>query len=93
MSSNPPMSNGSTSATKRSSPSAFSRRSSMATSRHLTSEIIASDIVAFKQRGGRIEVLGNTASRSSLPSTTFRSSVKSEPSAATADPAKNAMRG
>ena len=77
MSSKSTASEKSTSATKRSNSSTFSRRSSMAASRHLTSEIIAADIAAFKQRGGHIEVLGNTAYRSNLPSTTFRSNPKS----------------
>ncbi len=90
MSSNSTISNKSTNATKRSSSSAFSRRSSMAASRHLTSEIIASDIAVFKQCGGRIEVLGNTAFRTSLPSTTFRSNVKSKRKAETAAAARNA---
>ena len=64
------------SATTNSNSSAFSRRTSMAASRHLTSEAIATDIAMFKRGGGRIEVLGNTARRSQLPPTTFRSNVK-----------------
>jgi hypothetical protein len=78
-----------TGATSSSKSSAFSRRSPTAASRHLTSETIASDIAMFKQRGGRIEVLGNTPLRSHLPSATFRPNVKSARKAATTVAAKN----
>ena len=77
------------SATTSSNASAFRRRSPVAASRHLTSETIASDIARFKQRGGRIEVLGNTALRSHFPSSTFRPNAKSVRKAATKTVAKN----
>jgi hypothetical protein len=77
------------SATTSNNASAFTRRSPVAASRHLTSETIASDIAMFKQRGGRIEVLGNTVRRSHLPSTTFRPNAKSARKAATTVAAKN----
>ncbi len=78
------MSTNPTDATKRSHPSVFSRSRTQAASRYLNSEVIATDIAAFKKRGGHIEVLGNTAGRSRLASTTFRSNVKSKRQTATA---------
>lgn len=39
----------------------------------MTSETIAADIAAFKKRGGRIEVLGDTPLRARTQATTFRS--------------------
>lgn len=92
MSSKSTMSNKSSSATKSGNSSTFSRRSKVAASRHLTSEIIASDIAAFKQRGGRIEVLGNT-SRSRLASTAFHSDVKSKRKVTAAAATKDATGG
>lgn len=77
---------------KRSNPSIFSRRQTKGQSQHLTSEAIAADIAAFKKRGGRIEVLGNTPYRPHLASTTFRSNVKSKRKAATATAAKSTAR-
>ena len=53
---------------KPSTSSVFSRSRPNTTGRHLTSEIIASDIAAFKRRGGSIEVLSTTPSRSPLVS-------------------------
>ena len=41
--------------------------------RNMTSEIIADDIAAFKKRGGRIEVLGNTPFRTHTQASAFRS--------------------
>ncbi|HET6435925.1 MAG TPA: hypothetical protein VFG18_09525 [Xanthomonadaceae bacterium] len=43
-------------------------------SNSLSHESIADDIAAFRKRGGRIEVLGNTPLRTSAP-TAFRSST------------------
>ena len=86
MSSNP------TDATKRSNPSVFSRSRTNAASRYLNSEVIATDIAAFKKRGGHIEVLGNTAYLSRLPSTTFRSSGASNRKTAAAAAAENEPR-
>lgn len=43
-------------------------------SRSMTSDTIADDIAAFKKRGGRIEILGNTPSRAHTQTTAFRSS-------------------
>lgn len=43
-------------------------------SRSMTSETIADDIAAFKKRGGRIEVLGNTPFRARTQTTALRSS-------------------
>lgn len=40
----------------------------------LSHQAIAEDIAAFRKRGGRIEVLGNTPLRTSAP-TAFRSST------------------
>ena len=42
-------------------------------SRSMTSETIADDIAAFKKRGGRIEVLGNTPFHARTQATAFRS--------------------
>ncbi|EIL98174.1 hypothetical protein RHOFW104T7_06205 [Rhodanobacter thiooxydans] len=50
--------------------------------RGMTSETIADDIAAFKKRGGRIEVLGNTPSRTRAKASAFRS--KDNPQTATA---------
>ena len=91
MSSKSTASNKSTGATHSGNLSAFTRRPSTTSSRHLTSETIASDIARFKQRGGRIEVLGNTALRSHSPSSTFRPNAKSVRKAATKTVAKNVM--
>ncbi len=44
-----------------------------ATEAHPTHQSIAADIAAFRTRGGRIEVLGNTPLRAH-PSSPFRSS-------------------
>ncbi|WP_374379546.1 hypothetical protein [Thermomonas sp.] len=41
---------------------------------HLTHERIADDLKAFRKRGGRIEVLGNTPLRSANNASPFRSS-------------------
>lgn len=43
-------------------------------SRSMTSDTIADDIAAFKKRGGRIEVLGNTPFRARTQATALRSS-------------------
>jgi len=50
--------------------------------RIMTSETIADDIAAFKKRGGRIEILGNTPFRAPTQASTFR--PKGNPRAATA---------
>lgn len=44
-------------------------------SNSLSHEAIAADIAAFRKRGGRIEVLGNTPFRTSAP-TAFSSKTK-----------------
>lgn len=77
---------------KRSNPSVFSRRQTKTANQHLTSEVIAADIAAFKKRGGRIEVLGNTPYRPHLASTTFRSNVKAKRNAASTTVAKKTAR-
>lgn len=92
------MSSKPTTATKRSSPSAFTHRRAKAASQHLTSEAIAADIAAFKKRGGSIEVLGDASYRSRFASTTSHSNVKSSreattAAASTAAASKNAARG
>lgn len=79
------MSSESTSATKRSTPSAFSRNRAKTASRHLTSEVIAADIAAFKKRGGSIEVLGNTCHRYGVAATALRSSEASKTKAAASE--------
>ena len=43
-------------------------------SNSLSHESIADDIAAFRKRGGRIEILGNTPLRTTTP-TAFRSST------------------
>lgn len=43
-------------------------------SNSLSHESIADDIAAFRKRGGRIEILGNTPLRTTAP-TAFRSST------------------
>lgn len=56
---------------KRNDPShLFARSKPKKPARALTSATIAADIAAFKKRGGRIEILGNTPFR---PFTAFRS--------------------
>lgn len=52
----------------------FSSGKGKSLSRSMTSDTIADDIAAFKKRGGRIEILGNTPSRARTQATTFRSS-------------------
>lgn len=44
--------------------------------RNLDSAVIAADIAAFRKRGGRIEVLGNTPLRTDSNINAFRSSGK-----------------
>lgn len=77
---------------KRSNPSVFSRRQTKTANQHLTSEVIAADIAAFKKRGGRIEVLGTTPYRPHLASTTFRSNVKATQKTASGTADKNTAR-
>ena len=80
-------------ASKPSNPSVFSRRQTKTASLDLTSEAIAADIAAFKKRGGRIEVLGTSAYRSHLASSTYRSNVKAKREATTEADTKNTARG
>lgn len=80
-------------ASKPSKPSVFSRRRTKTASQDVTSEAIAADIAAFKKRGGRIEVLGTSAYRAHLASSTYRSNVKSESKATTEADTKNTERG
>lgn len=87
------MSNKPSGANKRSNLSLSSGRQAKTPGRHLTSEIIAADIAEFKKHGGRIEVLGNTPSRSHLASTAFRSNTKPEQKASTAKTAKSSSGG
>ena len=82
-----------TTATKHSTPSAFSGSRAKTTTRHLTSEVIAADIAAFKRRGGSIEVLGNTSYLSALVATTFRSSETSKRDGTAAATTEGAARG
>ncbi len=87
------MPNKSSSVAKRSSPSASSRRKAKTTGQQLTSEGIAADIAAFLKRGGQIEVLGNTSSRSLPTSTAFRSNPKAKRKATPVHASKKAAHG
>jgi hypothetical protein len=60
-------------AQKVSSSKTFQRQKAKPGARVLTSDAILDDIAEFKKRGGRIDVLGNTAFRSSSTSTAFTS--------------------
>lgn len=51
----------------------FQRQKAKPGARVLTSEAILDDIAEFKKRGGRIDVLGNTAFRAKSTSTAFTS--------------------
>lgn len=64
--------------------------SAAASAAHLTSQRIAADLAAFKKRGGRIEVLGNTPLRPYTSRTTSRKTAAATP-AATA-PARKAKK-
>ena len=66
----------------------FSAGKSKNLSRSMTSDSIASDIAAFKRRGGHIEVLGNTPFPARAQTTAFRSKGNTQ-----AAPAKAAARG
>lgn len=57
-------------------------------SNSLSHESIADDIAAFRKRGGRIEILGNTPLRTTAP-TAFRSST-TERKSTTAERRKSA---
>jgi hypothetical protein len=62
--------------------------------RSVTSESIAIDLQAFRKRGGRVEVLGNTPLRSSVNVTASRTKDSAQRKAAKAPkPAKAATRG
>lgn len=86
------MSSKSTSATQRSNTTFSSRRRTETANRHLTSEVIAADIAAFKREGGHIEVLGNTPYRAHVASTTFRSDANAKREPTTASAAKSTVR-
>lgn len=93
------MSSKPTSTAKHSNSSAFSRSRGKvkAASRHLTSEIIADDIAAFKKSGGHIEVMGNSPYRShaaATAATAASSNAASKRKTATTDQAaKKTARG
>lgn len=71
----------------RNNPSKLFTSGSKAPAGALTSEVVASDVAAFKKAGGRIEVLGNTAFRTTSAfrsrGNTPRAATQEKPAAAT----------
>lgn len=71
--------------TKRNNPShLFASGKAASQNRGLDSDTIAADIAAFKKRGGRVEVLGNTPFRANV--TAFRSKGNTQRKTAASKP-------
>lgn len=78
---------------RRSTLSPQTRRSSQGKSPGpiITSQSIASDLVAFRKQGGRIEILGNTPLRANV--TAFSSRGNTQRKTAPVQPEKSASQG
>ena len=76
-----------------STPTPQARRSSQSKGPglNITSQSIASDLVAFRKQGGRIEVLGNTPLRANV--TAFSSKGNTQRKTAPVQPEKSAPQG
>ena len=70
----------------------FATSSRGAQNASLSSDTIAADIAAFKNHGGRIEVLGITPLRTQAQGPAFRSKTTGKGAAAAAEPAPAAKK-